>query len=378
MTVTEAMIASETAPPRLPGRRNSRVLVAAGVVLAGGLAAGVVAVSVSKAPSKPGVSLSLSDSALSNPVREAAPSLGTALTSCTASAHGSDAVKGVLEIPELGVTAPVEQGTGNQLEAAVGHDLASVWPGATGNAVLAAHDAGYFTKLPALSAGDTILYVAPCTTYAFSVSSQSIVNPGSPVSNTREPGLTLVTGWPTDALGPPAKRYVVTAHEVSQSFTMGSEPYLAVSPPPRVPIPSALAGQEQDLATDSPPMGRLQLTASPDETWSQTVNPLTAEASAVEAYVAGVRSLTQRRLGWWKMVAPGVAAPAALVGAANPEYPRPLEVTELVTGTRVDSVTLTDEVALSGGRAPGRYAVSVGETIDDGTLVITRWSMQRI
>jgi len=360
-------------------------MVVAGAIVVAGVAAWLIFGSLSTAhPKTPGanvVRLSLDDRALSDPVQISTVTTGTAsLASCADSAHGTGPVKGLLEIPKLGVTAPVEQGNaGAQLGVSVGHDPYSVWPGTTGNSLLAAHDAGYFMRLPQLSAGDTILYVGPCTTYAFSVSGHRIASPGVAIDNTRAPALTLVTGWPLDALGSTSERYLVTADEVSQSFTAGASPqYLTTSPPPSAPVPPALAAQGLTLTTYALPMGTLSLIGSPDETWAQTTNPASAEKPAVEDYIAGVRSLTQDRLAWWGDVAPGVAPPTALIGARNPAYASGLDIFEFATGTRVDSLTLNNHVTVTGGRAPGRYSVTVSETVEGGKLFITQWTMQRL
>lgn len=356
----------------------------AGVVVVAGVGAWQVYARVSTTnPKQAGptvVRQSLDDRVLSSPLQVSSLGGSSSLTSCADSAHSTAPVKGLLEIPRLGVTAPVVQGNGDaQLGVAVGHDPYSVWPGADGDSVLVAHDVSYFVRLPELSAGDTILYVAPCTTYAFSVSGHRIANPGSPVYDTRAPALTLMTGWPTDALGSASERYVVTAGEVSQSFTAGaSQQYLTMSPPPSAPVPSALAAQGVTTTTSALPLGSFSLTGSPDETWSQTTNPLTVEKPALDAYIAGVRSLTEEHLDWWSDVAPGVAPPTPLVGARNPSYTSPLDLTEFATGTRIDSVTVTNDVTVSGGRAPGRYSITVGETIEGSTILITHWSMQRL
>jgi len=48
---------------------------------------------------------------------------------------------GVLGIPTLGLSAPVEQGNDDaELSVAAGHAPASVWPGEHGTAVVLAHD----------------------------------------------------------------------------------------------------------------------------------------------------------------------------------------------------------------------------------------------
>ncbi|MDQ1359978.1 MAG: sortase, partial [Acidimicrobiaceae bacterium] len=86
---------------------------------------------------------------------------------------------GTLTIPAIGLKAPVEEGTDDaELNVAAGHAPASVWPGATGSAVFLAHDVSYFVHLNSLQPGDLIYYQDQCSTVAFQVSGQKIVNAG--------------------------------------------------------------------------------------------------------------------------------------------------------------------------------------------------------
>jgi sortase A len=303
------------------------------------------------------------------------------LAACSGSSKGagnrSTAVHGLLEIPSLGVVAPVEQGTSDGvLAVAVGHDPYSVWPGKSGNAVLLAHDVSYFSTIDQLKSGDTIRFVTPCTTYTFRVSSHAIVTAGSPVYNTSAASLTLVTCWPTDALWFTPDRYLVTATEVSEAPS-GHAPhaYLTVSNPPSVPVPAALASQGVTLATYSLPMGTFTLTGSPTPSWAHTTAPLLVDGSGVEAFIAGVRALTEDHLDWWKAIAPGVPPPAPLVGAHNPGYETATDVTEHATGKRATAVTLTDTVTVSGGAHPGRYVMTVRTVVHGHTLTIAAWTM---
>ena len=95
---------------------------------------------------------------------------------------------GCCVIPKLGVTAPVEDGVGDdQLNVAVGHLPTSVWPGAAGNSVLEAHDVSYFVNLAQLSAGDTVQFQSPCTTLRLQGAGPHIVQQGTPVYNTTGP-----------------------------------------------------------------------------------------------------------------------------------------------------------------------------------------------
>ena len=322
--------------------------------------------------------------ALAAPVDRHAVEAGTAaLGTCSRGHRGSGAerrstpVRGLLEIPKLGVVAPVEQGMGDaQLAVAVGHNPYSVWPGHPGNAVLYAHDVSYFTSIPELKSGDAVRYVTPCTTYDFEVTSHTIVRQGSPVYNTQQPSVTLVTCWPTDALWFTSDRYLVSATEVSKQVThLRTARYPKAPRAPAVPVPATLASEGVTLTTYYLPMGTFTLAGSPSRAWTQTAAPLLVEESAVEAFIAGVRSLGADRLDWWRSVAPGVAPPSPLVGAGNPGYATPTDVTEQAAGTAATELTLTDTVSVTGGSDPGRYSMTVGETVRRGTLSISSWSL---
>lgn len=302
------------------------------------------------------------------------------LAACSAGGSSSSAtpVSGLLEIPSLSVAAPVEQGmTDAVLAAAVGHDPASVWPGLPGKAVLEAHDVSYFATISRLAPGDTLRYVTPCTTYVFSVTTHAVVHEGAPVYDTATPTIALVTCWPTDALWFTPDRYIVTAKFESQTPTSAaSTSYLGVAPPPSPPVPAKLAAQGVTTTTYALPMGTFTLTGSPEASWAQTTSPLLAANSATEAFIASVRALTEDHLDWWRDLAPGLGAPAPLVGAHNPRYLGQLDVAESASGTRPTSFRLTDKVSVSGGRHPGTYSLSVTEVVDGQTLTVSAWSMR--
>jgi len=369
-------------------RRTPWILIAVGVVLVAGVGAWQLYATVwtnhSRNAGKALVHHFLKDHALGAPIHSPTPGTTTpaqgtvstaSLTACTSS-NGSTAVHGLLEIPSLGVVAPVEQGTGDGvLAVAVGHDPYSVWPGRAGNAVLLAHDVSYFSTINQLKSGDVLRYVTPCTTYVFKVASHAIVTSGSPVYNTTAPTVTLVTCWPTDALWFTPDRYLVTATEVSKGRTGSSNSYLTVSNPPSVPVPAALLSQGVTLATYSLPMGTFTLAGSPNKAWAQTTSPLLVDGSAVEAFIAGVRALTEGHLDWWRVIAPHVRAPAALVGAHNPGYLTATDVTEHAEGVTVTTVTLVDTVSVTGGAHPGRYTMTVRTTVRGHTMTISYWKL---
>src|SRR6185437_1183244 len=108
--------------------------------------------------------------------------------SCQVAGVRPGQLSGILTIPALHLSAPVEEGTDDQeLNVAVGHDPQSVWPGVDGAAVFLAHDVSYFVHLNQLKPGDLITYKTACNTVQFQVRSQQVVPAGSPVSNTTDP-----------------------------------------------------------------------------------------------------------------------------------------------------------------------------------------------
>lgn len=380
MSDTQVSPAAGGPPAPRPRRWRYRLLIVLGALVVAAAAAWQVNAWVWSAhSSRTGKALVhhfLNENSLSSPKSPQAPAGEATLASC-ATASGSDPVKGLLQVPKIGLTAPVEDGVDDaQLDVAVGHLPGSVWPGDTGNSVLEAHDVSYFVNLSQLAAGDTVRYVTPCITYTFSVKSHAVVQQGTPVYNTSTPTLTMVTCWPTNALWFTPQRYLVSAAMVSSSLTRSSgQSYVANQPAPSVPVPAELAAEGVTLETYSVPMGAMALAGAPDPQWTQSTNPLLVESSAVKAFIAGVRSLTQDRLDWWDAVAPGVPPPPALRGAPNPSYLSPLDVTITADGMQATTVALSTTVRLSGGPTPGRYTVQVTETITKGTLVVTAWTL---
>jgi sortase A len=300
-------------------------------------------------------------------------------TSTTVAGATATGPEGLLVIPAIGLTAPVEQGTGDaQLDVAVGHLPTSAMPGATGNAVLEAHDVSYFVNIDRLTAGDTIRYETPCATYTFAVQGHQVVQQGSPLFDTPGPTLSLVTCWPTDALWFTPTRYLVTATEVQSTATTGRHNAVGGIPasatPPTVPAPAALAAEGLTLATNSVPMGTLSVVGHPRPSWVEGPGPLAVQDAAVASFIAGTKALAQNQLGWWNAVAPGVPPPAPFVGSRITGYEAGLDVTVDATGTAATSVQLTDTATVEGGSRPGAYRVTVVQGVSQGRLVITSWA----
>lgn len=312
----------------------------------------------------------------------AAATKGTAVacTTTTTSAATAGGPEGLLVIPAIGLTAPVEQGTADSvLNVAVGHVPTSVWPGTTGNTVLEAHDVSYFVNIDQLKTGDTIEYQTPCTNYVFTVQGHQVIQQGAPVYDTPNPTLSLVTCWPTDALWFTPNRYLVTASEVQSTPNTGTATVVgnvpAAATPPAVAAPAALVSEGLTLATNSILMGTMSVTGTPGPTWVEGPGPLAVQSSAVESFIGGVKALEQNQLGWWGDLAPHVTAPPPLVGAQVTGYDASLDVTVTAAGTTATGVQLTDTVDIAGGHAPGRYLVTVNQAVAGGQLTITSWTL---
>ncbi len=330
-------------------------------------------------------------------------------TGCKAQPPAPGQVAGVLSIPDLGLTAPVEQGISNTvLQTSVGHAPQSVWPGAPGTAVLLAHDVSYFADADKLVPGDLISFRGlpeGCQTVTFEVTGHQVVPAGSAIPGSATPSLVLDTCWPLDALWYTPNRYLVRAVEVGATQTpIQTSPAVSAGPQARtgsarrsepqvitagsgtlwqlpssthyvVPAPSALVAQGLSLVDNETPMGALALLGSPSTAWTESPQPLDLQTAALQEYFGALHSAAQDQQGWWADLAPGVAMPAALQGASVAEHYSGLDVSETISGNTPDAVQLSTVVGLSGGAAPGRYSMSVTETVRGSELIITSWSL---
>ncbi len=115
-----------------------------------------------------------------------------------------DEVFGIVEIPKIGLTAPLVQGVGTQsLKDGVGHYPGSPWPGQLGNVALAGHRTTYgasFWNLQALRPGDLIVVTTSLGTARYIVTTSLVVSPDNlSVLDPPSPGireLTLTTCHP--------------------------------------------------------------------------------------------------------------------------------------------------------------------------------------
>ena len=313
-------------------------------------------------------------------LRSAKNSLDHGKGSCAPTTPNRDGqLAGVLSMPKLAVTAPVEQGTDDaELNVAIGHADSTPFPGSAGTAVLLAHDVSYFGHIDQLAPGDLVEYEVGCTTDVFKVTGHTVVKAGDPVPQAAGNGLVLDTCWPTNALWYTPNRYLVEAQEVSvKSSRSASANHVPESWPTNytTPAPADLVAQGLTLSTNTAPMGTLALRGTPDSAWGQSPAPLAVENAALAAYFGGLHAAGGHRSDWWNDVAPGVAMPPALSGASISAHDAPLDVTITAVGSKPTSVTLTTVVGLSGGPAPGTYDETVTEAIHGLSVVITNWEV---
>jgi sortase A len=290
----------------------------------------------------------------------------------------SNGPQGLLEVPALGLVAPVLQGTSDAvLDEAVGHVAGSAWPGQPGTSVLSAHDVTWFSGIGALRPGDVVRYVTPCRTYVFRVTEHHIVAAGSPVYTTQASTIVLDTCYPFNALYITSTRYLVYATLTS---AMPTHP-LSVSPPPPppppvpvVPAPRRLAAQGLGLGTNYAPLGTLTITGSPSSAWRQSSAPIKVHFAVLAAYFGAIRSAEQGERSWWAALAPSVpvSAAAQIWDGELSGYATLLDISIEVYGSDVASATLSTEVRAGAGT----FHLTVREIVRDGKLLVTGFAMR--
>jgi sortase A len=127
-------------------------------------------------------------------------------------------VLGRLEIPRLGISAMVAEGTDTRiLKRAVGHITSTALPGRPGNVGLAGHRDTFLHGLGDARENDRIRFVTLRGTYVYSVEWGAVVEPGrvDVLDSTAVPTMTLVTCYPFQAVGPAPQRFVVRARQVA-------------------------------------------------------------------------------------------------------------------------------------------------------------------
>lgn len=107
-----------------------------------------------------------------------------------------------IQIPAIGVDAPVIQGDGwEQLKKGVGQHAGTPNPGETGNVVLSAHNDVFgeiFRDLDRLKTGDTVILFTNLRTYTYIVNQNRIVEPSQVevMSPTADSVVTLISCYP--------------------------------------------------------------------------------------------------------------------------------------------------------------------------------------
>ncbi len=301
--------------------------------------------------------------------------------SCQVAGVQPGQLSGMLTIPALNLSAPVEEGTDDQeLNVAVGHAAQSVWPGIDGAAVFLAHDVSYFVHLNQLEPGDVITYQTACNTVKFEVSAQQVVPAGSPVSNTTGPSLVLDTCWPPNALFFTPDRLLIRASEVGAvakggNLDEGAQFVRTVaSTDYTTSAPMALQAQGLTLQQNEAPMGTMNLVDA-SVAFAQSPGPLSLEAAALETYFGGLHAASQEQTGWWGALAPNLPIPPGLTGAVVTGHEAPLDVEIDSSGGSPDQVVLRTSVALSGGSAPGEHAMTVVLPVHGSVVTIGSWNV---
>ena len=133
---------------------------------------------------------------------------------------GTDSTNGLLgrmEIPRLGVSVIVAEGTGEAtLRRAGGHIPGTSFPGQRGNVGIAGHRDTLFRPLRNIRQNDVITLTTLAGQYRYRVMSTEIVSP-TDVTVLQSDGhevLTLVTCYPFYFVGPAPDRFIVRAERV--------------------------------------------------------------------------------------------------------------------------------------------------------------------
>jgi sortase A len=125
-------------------------------------------------------------------------------------------VLGRMDIPRLGVSVAVLQGTSSRmLRRGVGHIEGTPLPGEAGNSGIAGHRDTFFRELKDVRSNDEIQIQTATGLLHYQVDWVKVVAPDdtSVLTPSTEATLTLVTCYPFYFVGPAPSRFVVRAHE---------------------------------------------------------------------------------------------------------------------------------------------------------------------
>jgi len=131
-------------------------------------------------------------------------------------------VLGLMDIPRLGLSVAVLQGTNSRmLRLGVGHIAGTPLPGQPGNSGIAGHRDTFFRELKDVRRNDEIDFRTATGLFRYQVDWVKVVAPddASVLAPSTEAVLTLVTCYPFYFVGPAPNRFVVRATQVLTSGT---------------------------------------------------------------------------------------------------------------------------------------------------------------
>jgi LPXTG-site transpeptidase (sortase) family protein len=131
-----------------------------------------------------------------------------------------------ITIPKIKLEDVVLEGVSDEsLMLGPAHMQGSVEPGMPGNAVLAGHRDSFFRRINSLRYGDDIFVTRGDHKYRYIVSGRKIVEPTdlSVIRPTSYTELTLITCYPTHAVGPAPQRLIVIARLAPENLKMTSQ-----------------------------------------------------------------------------------------------------------------------------------------------------------
>lgn len=140
------------------------------------------------------------------------------LHAAAGSRPAAGAIVGRLEIPRLGMSMVVFEGTGEDtLDVGAGHWSGSPLPGNGGNVVIAGHRDTFFRGLRNIQDRDVVAITnLQGTTQRYQVESTRIVNPKETgvLAPASQAVLTLITCYPFTYLGHAPQRFIVRANKI--------------------------------------------------------------------------------------------------------------------------------------------------------------------
>jgi len=126
-------------------------------------------------------------------------------------------VLGRIDIPRLGISVAVLQGTSSRmLRLGAGHIEGTALPGETGNSGIAGHRDTFFRELKDIRLNDEIQIQTATGLFRYQVDWMRVVEPSDTTvlePSSKESTVTLVTCYPFYFVGAAPKRFVVRAHQ---------------------------------------------------------------------------------------------------------------------------------------------------------------------